>query len=98
MELLKSDNDLERGFYEKQAIAERWSVAELKRQKGWSAAIIPNLSRDLRNELPEGKGFSECNLGHMLAFFRNYKEIDSFLPQPVAKLPSADLIQRIPGE
>ena len=98
VELLKSDNDLERGFYEKQAIAERWSVAELKRQKGWSAAIIPNLSRDLRNELPEGKGFSERNLGHMLAFFRNYKEIDSFLPQPVAKLPSADLIQRIPGE
>lgn len=32
VELLKLDNDLERGFYEKQAIAERWSVAELKRQ------------------------------------------------------------------
>jgi predicted nuclease of restriction endonuclease-like (RecB) superfamily len=30
VELLKLDNDLERGFYEKQAIAERWSVAELK--------------------------------------------------------------------
>ena len=33
VELLKLDNDLERCFYEKQAIAERWSVAELKRQK-----------------------------------------------------------------
>ena len=33
VELFKSDNDLERGFYEKQAIAKRWSVAELKRQK-----------------------------------------------------------------
>lgn len=33
VELLKLDNDLERGFYEKQAIAEHWSVAELKRQK-----------------------------------------------------------------
>ena len=33
VELLKLDNDLERGFYEKQAIAERWSVPELKRQK-----------------------------------------------------------------
>ncbi|MBY0502528.1 MAG: hypothetical protein K2X03_01375 [Bryobacteraceae bacterium] len=31
LELLKLDDDLERGFYEKQAIAERWSVAELKR-------------------------------------------------------------------
>jgi predicted nuclease of restriction endonuclease-like (RecB) superfamily len=33
IELLKIDDDLERGFYEKQAIAERWSVPELKRQK-----------------------------------------------------------------
>lgn len=33
VELLKIDDDLERGFYEKQAIAERWSVPELKRQK-----------------------------------------------------------------
>ena len=33
VELLKVENDLERGFYEKQTIAERWSVRELKRQK-----------------------------------------------------------------
>ncbi len=33
VELLKIDDDLERGFYEKQAMAERWSVPELKRQK-----------------------------------------------------------------
>ncbi|MDI6735695.1 MAG: PDDEXK nuclease domain-containing protein [bacterium] len=33
VELLKLDNDLERGFYEKQSIAEHWSVPELKRQK-----------------------------------------------------------------
>ncbi|MEP1079623.1 PDDEXK nuclease domain-containing protein [Leptolyngbya sp. PL-A3] len=33
VELLKIDDDLERSFYEKQAIAERWSVPELKRQK-----------------------------------------------------------------
>jgi predicted nuclease of restriction endonuclease-like (RecB) superfamily len=33
VELLKLDDPLERGFYEKQAINERWSVAELKRQK-----------------------------------------------------------------
>ncbi len=30
VELLKLDDELERGFYEKQAIAERWSVPELK--------------------------------------------------------------------
>jgi predicted nuclease of restriction endonuclease-like (RecB) superfamily len=33
VELLKIDDPLERGFYEKQTIAERWSVRELQRQK-----------------------------------------------------------------
>ena len=33
VELLKIDDDLERSFYEKQAISERWSIPELKRQK-----------------------------------------------------------------
>lgn len=42
VELLKLDDDLERGFYEKQAIAERWSVPELKRQK--AAALFLRLA------------------------------------------------------
>jgi len=33
VELLSIDDSLERGFYEKQAIAEKWSVKELQRQK-----------------------------------------------------------------
>jgi len=33
VELLKLDDPLERGFYEQQAIREKWSVPELKRQK-----------------------------------------------------------------
>jgi predicted nuclease of restriction endonuclease-like (RecB) superfamily len=61
-------------------------IHERQQQEGWSASIIPRLSRDLRNELPEVKGFSERNLGRMLAFFRNYQNIESFLPQPVAKM------------
>ena len=36
VELLKLDDDLERSFYEKQALKERWSVPELKRQKAAS--------------------------------------------------------------
>ena len=32
VELLKLDDELERGFYEKQAIAERWSVPKLKQR------------------------------------------------------------------
>lgn len=77
-----------------------WDVGRMvhqrQKQQGWSAAIIPKLSRDLRNELPEVKGFSERNLGRMLAFYRNYQDIDLFLPQPVAKLSAADLIKSIP--
>lgn len=36
VELLSISNDLERNFYEKQSINERWSVRELKKQKGKS--------------------------------------------------------------
>jgi predicted nuclease of restriction endonuclease-like (RecB) superfamily len=42
VELLKLDDPLERGFYERQAIAERWSVPELKRQK--AAALFLRLA------------------------------------------------------
>ena len=69
-----------------------WDIGRMihkrQQQDGWSAAIIPNPYRDIRNELPEVKGFSGRNLGRMLAFSRNYQDTNSFLPQPVAKLPS----------
>ena len=45
-ELLKLDDDLERGFYEKQAIAEKWSVPELKRQKTSSLFLRLAASKD----------------------------------------------------
>jgi predicted nuclease of restriction endonuclease-like (RecB) superfamily len=46
LEMLKLDDPLERGFYEKQAIAERWSVAELKRQKASSLFLRLAASKD----------------------------------------------------
>jgi predicted nuclease of restriction endonuclease-like (RecB) superfamily len=46
VELLKLDDELERGFYEKQAIAERWSVPELKRQKAASLFLRLAASKD----------------------------------------------------
>ncbi len=46
VELLKIDDDLERGFYEKQAIAERWSVPELRRQKATSLFLRLVASKD----------------------------------------------------
>lgn len=46
VELLKLDDELERGFYEKQAIAERWSVPELKRQKETALFLRLAASKD----------------------------------------------------
>jgi predicted nuclease of restriction endonuclease-like (RecB) superfamily len=46
VELLMLDDPLERGFYEQQAIAERWSVSELKRQKASSLFLRLAASKD----------------------------------------------------
>jgi hypothetical protein len=46
IELLKLDDELERSFYEKQAIAEHWSVPELKRQKAASLFLRLAASKD----------------------------------------------------
>ncbi|MEZ4706322.1 MAG: PDDEXK nuclease domain-containing protein [Caldilineaceae bacterium] len=67
-----------------------WDIGQLvtqrQDQEGWSAGVIPKLALDLKNELPEVKGFSERNLGRMVAFFRAYPDPESFLPQAVAKI------------
>ena len=69
-----------------------WDIGRMIQQRqqmeGWGAGIIPRLARDIRNELPEIKGFSERNIGYMIRFFREYEE-PSILQQAVAKLPEA---------
>lgn len=64
-----------------------WEIGQMldARQKaeGWGAAVIPKLALDIRNELPEEKGFSERNIKRMLAFYREYRALE-FVPQPVA--------------
>jgi predicted nuclease of restriction endonuclease-like (RecB) superfamily len=69
-----------------------WDIGRMiearQREEGWGAAVIPRLARELRNELPQVKGFSERNIGRMIAFFRDYPQPGDFLPQPVAKLPA----------
>jgi len=58
---------------------------ERQKTKGWGAAVIPHLARDIRNELPEVKGFSERNIKRMLAFYREYSVSGEIVPQPVAQ-------------
>lgn len=75
-----------------------WEIGAIidRRQKeeGWGAGVIPRLARDLHNELPEEKGFSERNIKRMLAFYREYPHLE-FVPQAAALFP-ADLIQSLP--
>jgi DUF1016 N-terminal domain len=47
--------------------------------------VIPRLATDLKNDLPEEKGFSERNIGYMIRFAREYGA-PPILQQPVAKL------------
>jgi len=61
-------------------------IYQRQQMEGWSTGIIPRLAADLKNELPEIKGFSERNIGRMIAFFRAYPGMHEILPQPVAKL------------
>ena len=70
-------------------IAMYWDIGRMihqrQQKKGWGSAVIPRLSRDIRNELPEIKGFSERNIGYMIRFAKEYPLL-SILQQPVAKL------------
>ncbi|MEI7432607.1 MAG: DUF1016 N-terminal domain-containing protein, partial [Betaproteobacteria bacterium] len=63
-------------------------IAARQEREGWGSGVIPRLAVDLKNELPEEKGFSERNIGRMIAFFRAY----AILPQPVAKLEPKDAV------
>ena len=61
-------------------------IDERQRREGWGAAVIPRLARELHNELPEEKGYSERNIKRMLAFYRQYREPASIVPHAVAQL------------
>jgi len=61
-------------------------IAARQRQEGWGAGVIPRLAVDLKNELPEQKGFSERNLKRMVRFFREYPGLAEKGPQAAALL------------
>jgi len=78
-----------------------WDIGRIidarQQQEGWRAAVIPRLARELRNELPEEKGFSERNIKLMVQFAHEYA--DAFAPlssigqPPVAQLPAMAVVQ-----
>lgn len=60
-------------------------IAARQSDEGWGAGVIPRLARDIKNDLTDIKGFSARNIGRMLAFYKEYREM-VFLPPAVAKL------------
>jgi predicted nuclease of restriction endonuclease-like (RecB) superfamily len=79
-------------------LAMYWDIGRMfdRRQKteGWGAGVIPRLSRDIRNELPEVKGFSVRNIKLMTQFYRAYPSVDVFLPQAAAESDSSAMGKR----
>ena len=60
-------------------------IEDRQRQEGWGTAVIPRLARELHNELPEHKGYSERNIKRMLGFFRAYPDPSAIVPRAVAQ-------------
>ena len=86
-----------------------WDIGRIiddrQQREGWGAAVIPRLALELKNELPDLKGFSERNIDRMIAFFREYPDASAIVqpsvaqlhatpisPQPAAKLPAAEKV------
>jgi predicted nuclease of restriction endonuclease-like (RecB) superfamily len=69
-----------------------WDIGKLiamrQAQKGWGAGVIPRLAADLKNELPEEKGFSLRNLKLMVQFYNAYPGALTIGQPPVAQLPN----------
>src|SRR5258705_6387864 len=86
-----------------------WDIGQIidarQRGEGWGTAVIPRLALELKNELPELRGFSERNIKRMLAFHRQYPDpaiivqtnlgalpAPEKVPQPVAQLRSSPIV------
>lgn len=56
-----------------------------QKEQGWGAQVISQLSKDLSARFPDGKGYSERNLGYMKRFAITYPDFP-ILQVPLAKL------------
>ncbi len=78
-----------------------WDVGRIihkrQQQEGWGAGIIPRLARDLHNELPDLKGFSERNIKFMVQLYKEYEVDPAIGKQPVSQFEDMKrLVSQIP--
>lgn len=63
-------------------------IHERQQREGWGSGVIPRLAAELKNELPDLKGFSARNIDRMLSFHRDYPDPAAIVQQPAAQLPA----------
>lgn len=76
-----------------------WDLGKMisEKQTFWGSKLIENLSKDLQNEFPDMKGFSERNLKYCRMFYQFYnseltQKADGLIgQQPVAQLQNSDI-------
>lgn len=61
-------------------------ILEVQNHKEWGSKVVDQLSKDLKAEFPEMKGFSIRNLNYMRKFAEEYPDSE-FVQQVVAQLP-----------
>ncbi|MBK5939523.1 PDDEXK nuclease domain-containing protein [Halochromatium roseum] len=70
-------------------------IAARQEREGWGAGVLPRLAVDLKNELPDEKGFSLRNLKLMVQFYRAYPERLAIGQRAVAQLMEPSLSTEI---
>ncbi|MBU0600424.1 DUF1016 family protein [bacterium] len=60
-------------------------IYEKQQYEGWGAGVIPRLAKDIQNQLPELKGFSERNIKFMVQLYKEYEGNTSIGKQPVSQ-------------
>jgi len=65
-------------------------IASKQQAEGWGSGVIPRLAVELKNEIPEQKGFSVSNLERMVRFYREYSDCLPFPAQPVRELGTGE--------
>jgi len=66
-------------------------VCAVQNSSGWGKRVIPRLSKDIKNEIPEIKGFSVTNIKRMTLFYREYTNFNLIGPQAVGQLQMSEL-------
>ena len=70
-------------------------IDQKQKKLGWGAKVIDKLSLDIKNELPEIKGFSNRNIKRMVMFYREYQDMFELVQLPVAPNSSSKVPQAV---